>query len=319
MKHERLYSDAPLVNFDSATEMSAYLDEPAGMYVGCPGKRGYVQLCFAVDSNGNGRSVLRELNRRAPLIVQQALYFDEELPQMPCVYVLSSGGPNVEGDRYMVDIRVEHDAMAHVSTGAATKLAEMRRNYSGQVQNIWLEEGAYLEYLPEPIIPCRHSRYICRTRLVVHPSATIVYAETLVGGRKYFGNGELFEFDVLSMTTCGERPNGEQLFREKFVIEPKQCNVRNEGIMHGYDVLANIVVMTPREKAKTIYDATKPFINAKRKLAVGITRLPNDAGLLFKVLGEEVWMVKHVAREFCSQVRMAVKKHRLPNEFPWRM
>ena len=29
---------------------------------------------------------------RLPLIVQQELYFDEGMPEMPCVYILSSGG-----------------------------------------------------------------------------------------------------------------------------------------------------------------------------------------------------------------------------------
>lgn len=50
---------------------------------------------------------------------------------MPCVYILSSGGPNIDGDRYTQNITVGKGAMAFVSTGAATKLAEMKDNYSG--------------------------------------------------------------------------------------------------------------------------------------------------------------------------------------------
>ena len=60
------------------------------------GKRGYLRLGFELD--GRGRSILRDLERRAPIIVQQALYFDEQMPDLPCVYILSAGGPVVEGD-----------------------------------------------------------------------------------------------------------------------------------------------------------------------------------------------------------------------------
>ena len=83
--------------------MRPYLREPEQMYVG-PRKHGYLRLGFELDAEG--KSILRDLDRRVPLIAQQELYFDEEMPQMPCLYILSSGGPNVDGDRYQQDITV---------------------------------------------------------------------------------------------------------------------------------------------------------------------------------------------------------------------
>ncbi|MDE6862240.1 MAG: urease accessory protein UreD, partial [Alistipes sp.] len=183
------------VDFSAAREMQPYLDEPKAMPVGTPGKSGYLYLGFELDADG--RSIMRDLDRRAPLIVQQELYFDECMPEMPCVYILSSGGPNVDGDRYRQYFAVRRDAYAHISTGAATKLAEMRYNYSGMRQHILLEDNAYLEYLPEPVIPCRHTRYICDTEIVVEPTATLFYSEIYMGGRKYFDSGESFLYDVL--------------------------------------------------------------------------------------------------------------------------
>lgn len=316
MTQARHYSDSPAVDFDMMPEMAPYLQQPDAMYVGCPGKHGYLNLGFELDRDG--RSILRELDRRAPLIVQRELYFDEELPDMPCVYILSSGGPNVDGDRYVQNISVGPGAMAFVSTGAATKLAEMKRNYSGMTQSITLAENAYLEFLPEPIIPCRHTRFICSTRMNVHPTATAFYSEIYMGGRKYYGDGELFDFDILSVCTRGERPDGRKLFREKFIIDPAKYPIRNVGIMHGYDVFANVIVMTPPETARAVYEATEPFIDRERRLAAGITHLPSEAGLLFKVLGAEPGPVKKVVRDFCSSVRMAVKGKPIPPEFPWR-
>ena len=313
---ERYYSDSPKVDFDHAPEMAPYLEQPDAMYVGCPGKHGYLNLGFELDADG--KSIMRELDRRAPLIVQQELYFDEAMPEMPCVYILSSGGPNVDGDRYVQNFTVHKNAFAHISTGAATKLAEMRRNYSGMTQKIVLEEGAYLEYLPEPVIPCRHTRFICDTEITAHPTASLVYSEVYMGGRKYYDGGELFEFDILSVTTRGQRPDGRQLFREKFIIDPQRGGLRLTGVMDSYDVFANVVVVTPPESADIIYKSTEPFINSDKHLAAGITHLPNGAGLLYKVLGTEPGPVKALVREFASKVRQAVKCKPLPKEFPWR-
>lgn len=312
----RYYSDSPKVDFDHVPEMQPYLSEPDAMYVGCPGKHGYLNLGFELD--GSGKSIMRDLDRRAPLIVQQELYFDEELPEMPCVYILSSGGPNVDGDRYCQNFTLRKGAMAFISTGAATKLAEMKRNYSGLEQNIVLEEDAYLEYLPEPIIPCRNTRFISDTSITIHPTASLFYSEIFMPGRKYYKDGELFAYDILSVCCHAARPDNEQLFREKFIIDPKVTDVRQTGIMHGYDVFANVVVLTPPDKAAEIYDATEPFIDRERQLAAGITHLPNGAGLLYKVLGMEPGPVKATVREFCSKVRQVVKGKPLPPEFPWR-
>ncbi len=312
----RLMTDVKLVDFDSAREMRPYLTTPRAMYVGAPGKHGYLNLGFELDKSG--KSILRELDRRVPLIVQQELYFDEELPGLPCVYILSSGGPNIDGDRYRQNIFLKEGSMAFVSTGAATKLASMKDNYSGLEQTITLDRDAYLEYLPEPIIPCRNTRFISDTRMTVHETATVFYSEIYMGGRKYYNGGELFEFDILSVCSHGERPDGRQLFREKFIIDPRRSPIRDIGVMHGYDVFANVLVMTPEENIEPIYEATSAVIDAEAHIAAGITRLPSRAGLLFKVLGQEPGPVKKIVREFCSKVRMRVKGKPIPPEFPWR-
>lgn len=305
-----------LVSFDGAREMRPYLTRPRAMYVGAPGKHGYLNLGFELDSSG--RSIMRELDRRVPLIVQQELYFDEELPDLPCVYILSSGGPNIDGDRYLQNFYLKDGAMAFISTGAATKIASMQDNYSGLEQIITLGKDAYLEYLPEPIIPSRNARFISDTRMIVDKTATVFYSEIYMGGRKYFNGGELFEFDILSVCSHGERPDGEQLFREKFIIDPRRSPIRDIGVMHDYDVFANVLVMTPEDNIEPIYQAVDAYISDSRHIAAGITRLPGRAGLLFKVLGREPGPVKKVVRDFCSKVRMQVKGHPIPPEFPWR-
>lgn len=305
-----------MVDFSEAKEMAPFLEEPKAMYVGAPGKTGYLYLGFELDQSG--KSILRHLDRRVPLIVQQELYFDSEMPEMPCVYILSSGGPNVDGDRYEQNITLKENSFAFVSTGAATKLAEMKYNYSGLKQHFTLEENAYLEFLPEPIIPCKNTRFISDTRITIAQSATLFYSEIFMNGRKHYNDGELFEYDILSVCSHGERPDGERLFREKFIIRPQFQFPKALGIMGNHDVFANVIVMTPPDQMERIYQQVIPYLDSEQEIAVGITHLPNDAGLLFKVLGMEPGPVKNTVRDFCSLVRQIVKGKPLPAEFAWR-
>lgn len=309
-------ASVPEVDFSHAREMAPYLTEPAAMYVGAPGKHGYLRMGFEIDPRG--KCIMRDLERRVPIIVQQELYFDEEMPDMPCVYILSSGGQYMEGDRYQQDIRMGKGSFAFVSTGAATKIAEMHKNYCGLRQNITLEAGAYLEFLPEPTIPCRHSRFISDTVITCDAEATLCYSEIFMAGRKYYAEGEMYDYDILSVCCRGQRPDGTELFREKYVVEPARLNPRQLGIMSGYDVYANVIVMTPPDKADEIYGVTGAMIDPVGHVACGITHLPGGAGLLFKVVGMETGPVKRIIRDFCSKVRMAVKGHPIPPEFPWR-
>lgn len=303
-------------DYAKCREVSPYLTPTKAMRMGAPGKFGLLDLVFELDKDK--KSIMRHWDRRAPLIVQQELYFDEGMPEMPCVYILSAGGPNVDGDRYENRFTVRKDAYAYISTGAATKIAEMIYNFSALKQTFVLEENAYLEYMPEQTIPCRHSRYVTDTDIEIHPSATLFYSEIYTGGRKYYGEGELFEYDLLSICTRAHRPDGTPLFREKLVTEPQKHPVRGIGTMHHYDVFANVIVLTPEQDAAEIYEKTKVFIDNQQRLAVGISYLPNRCGLIFKVLGMETPPVKNAIRQFCSVVRMQVKGKPLPEEFAWR-
>lgn len=302
-------------DFTQYKEVRPYLAQPKAMHVGAPGKCGALDLLFELKA---GKSVMSRCHRRAPLIVQQELYFDECMPEMPCVYILSSGGPNVDGDRYEMAFTLRKDAFAYISTGAATKIATMVYNFSALKQSFTLEDKAYLEYMPEQTIPCADSRYITDTEINIAPTATLFYSEIYMGGRKYYKDGESFKYDLLSICTQARRPDGTPLFREKLVMTPKTQPVDEIGRMHNYDIFANVLVLTPEHQAAAIYEQTNAFIDRQAGLSAGITRLPGKSGLIVKIVGNKSTSVKRFIQALRSTVRMQVKQRSVPQEFPWR-
>jgi urease accessory protein len=296
-------------------ELALFQDEPGQMPSGVVGKNAFLRLGF--ERRGE-RTALVHLDRCAPLLVQQALYWDEALPDLPCVFIITTTGCILQGDRFNIEIDLAPDTRAHVTTQAATKIHSMDANYAAQTQSIVLGENAYLEYLPDPIIPHAHARFITTTEVCLPSSATLLYSEIMMGGRKYHGDGELFQYDVFSSTVRAKRPDGAELFTEKFIIEPHLHNVRQVGVMGTFDVFANVVLLTPRHHADKIFGQVPAEVNLEEQWAAGACRLPNDAGLVFKVLGQESEPVRAKVREFWSIVRQTVTGAPVPPEFVWR-
>lgn len=296
-------------------ELLAYLDEPPQHPSGAFGKDAFLKLRF---ERRNERSILAVMERRAPLLVQKALYCDEGMPGLPVVYIISNAGGVLQGDRYTMDFSIGPDACGQITTQAATKIHEMDANHAFQTQEIALEDGAYLEYLPEPVIPFTRSRFFTRTRIRIAPTATLLYAETLAGGRKYYRDGELFQYDLFSSTVAAERPDGAPLFVEKFRVEPRRFAVGTAGVMDDFDIFGNVLLLTPAATAEIVAAGATSAWSRAEGWAAAVGHLPNGAGLVYKVVGRDSTTVKSRIRDFWSVVRPAITGCPVPPEFAWR-
>jgi urease accessory protein len=297
-----------------APELAPYQDEPKQMPSGAPGKHGVLDMTFARRGD---RSVLAHLARKAPLLVQQALYWDEHLPDLPCVYIITTSGCVLQGDRLDISITVGPDAMAHVTTQSATKIHQMDANFAAASQRLSLAENAYLEFLPGPTIPHRHSRFITHTHATVAEGATLLSAEILQPGRKHHGGGEVFGYDLYSSTLTASRPDGTPLFTEKLIAEPERHPVRQAGVMGKFDVFANVTVVTPRQHAERILEQVGQGSGFTGECVAGASHLPNGAGLVYKVLGMETEPVKVMVRAFWNVARQEVTGAPIPAPRLW--
>ena len=194
----------------------------------------------------------------------------------------------------------------------------MDANYAAQSQTIALADEAYLEFLPDPVIPHRHARFVSDTQISVAPSATLLLSEIIQPGRKHHHPDECFGATVLSISTAAARPDGRALFTEKLVIEPRRYVMRQTGVMDSFDVFANVILCAPKDKADRIHERAGAEVNLAEGVAFGACRLPNDAGLIFKVLGRETAQVKAKVREFWGVVRQEVTGAALPPPYLWR-
>ena len=304
-----------MTSLGDARELARYQDQPRQLRAGTPGKRPHLSLRFERRA---GRSVLADVAHRAPLLAQPALYWDEGMPDLPCVFIVSTSGGILQGDRASIEIELGPGASAHVTTQAATKIHAMDANFATQSQEIALGEGAYLEYLPDVVIPFRHARFLSRTRIRVDPTAALLYAEVVLPGRTHHAGGEAVAYDVFSSTVRAERPDGAELFTDTFVIEPGAADVRQVGIMSGFDVFANALFLAPAAVAGRVFAEVPAVVDEANGWAAAASRLPGGAGLIYRVLGAGSEPVRHRVREFWSLVRREVAGASLSSTLRWR-
>jgi urease accessory protein len=174
LRVQRIGQDAP--------ELVRFQDEPAQLPSAIVGKNGYLHLGF---ERRDDRTILAQLERRIPLLAQKALYWDESMPDMACVFIIMTSGCVLGGNRLALQIDASDGSRAHIMTQAATKIHTMDANFAAQVQHIHVGADAYLEFMPEAVIPHRGCRFLTETNITIDPSATLLYSEILMPGRKH--------------------------------------------------------------------------------------------------------------------------------------
>ncbi|HET7804283.1 MAG TPA: urease accessory protein UreD, partial [Pseudolabrys sp.] len=269
------------------------------MKSGTVGKTGFLRLGFELRGQ---QTILADLDRRAPYMAQRALYCDDGVPGFAHVFMITTTGCLLQGDRLALEIALGPRAQAHVTTQSATKIHTMDANYAAQTQAITLGEESYLELLPDPLIPHRRARYLSDTRICIPASATLLFSEIIQGGRKHHHPDECFGATLLSIAVAGSRPDGQLLFTEKLIIDPQRYSMRQTGVMDSFDVFGNVILCTPKDKADRIQERVQADVDLAGGVAFGACRLPNDAGLIYKVLGRETAQVKAKVREFWGVV-----------------
>jgi urease accessory protein len=299
----------------AAAGFAGFQDEPPQMASGTVGKTGFLRIGF--ERRGD-HTILAELDRRAPYMAQRALYPDPAMPDQAWLFMITTSGCVLQGDRLALEVALGPGARAHVTTQSATKIHSMDANYAAQTQSITLADGAYLEFLPEPLIPHRRARFLSETRMTIAPTATALYGEIVQPGRKHHHPDEDFGATLLSFAVEAERPDGEVLFSEKLVVDPARRPVRQTGVMGSFDVLGNVVLLTPGDVAERVHARIEAEVDLAEGIAFGSCRLPNDAGLIFKALGRETAQVRAKVREFWAIAREEATGAGLQPPFFWR-
>jgi urease accessory protein len=288
---------------DIPDEILEYDSPLEQLYVGASGKLGILQLNLEKDKFNNKTSIKNQFYK-VPLCIKRALYLEETCPEMAYIYIISPSGGILQGDRYRTDITLKNHAKSHITTQSATRIYKMNKNFGTQIINLDVDDNCYLEYIPDQIIPFKSSKYYQISNIKVHDNATCIYSEILTPGR--VASNESFEYDICYTKVKAVNHLNKMRFIDIAKLEPKKENIKSFGIMNNYDILGNIYILSPKDQLTNIKNEINIFLNHLNVVIGGCTKLPDDSGLLVRLLGPFVFNIKNIIYSIVGIIRKKI-------------
>ena len=278
-----------------------------GLGVGWPGKVGLLELAFAPVG---GKTRVVHHFQQFPLQVFRPIYLDPHRPEMAFVYVMSHGG-TLQGDRARIDVTCAPGAAAHVTTQSASRIYRMERNYATHLVHLRAEAESVLEYMPDPVIPFRDSRYCVRTELTAHPSATAIIGEVVLPGR--VAHGEHHDYALFDSRLTARSSEGTLCFTDALELAPRRRPLHSPGRLGQHAVLATLYVVSQRVSARALSDRLHGRVAKLLDVEGGASELPNGCGAWVRVLGATSAGVTAALHAAWDEARLAVLGAPAPN------
>jgi urease accessory protein len=222
---------------------------------------------------------------------------------MAYLFVMSSSGGILQGDRYRVDISLKNNALANITTQGATRIYKMDSNYATQLLNIDVAENCYLEFIPDQIIPYKNSRYYQKVNIMAHDSATVVYSEVVSPGR--VAMGEMFSYDICYLKTIGKNQSGKIKFIDSSMLVPKKQKFSSLGILEGHTLFGTIYILTKTHTAG-IQEKINKLFDDNNEVIGGCSILPENSGLVVRVVGNYFDSIKTTIYEVIRIIRKEI-------------
>ena len=290
-------------NNEASSEILQHNEEIKQLGVGKSGKTGKLKIVLDIESI-SGRTIIKEKESMFPLSVKKEMYYDQFQPKMTHVYIVSSSGGILQGDKYMIDIILEKNTLAHITTQGATRVYGMNVSNAIQVINVSLDDGAYLEFIPDQIIPYKNSRFYQEINFKVHDNATMIYSEIISPGR--IGMGEIFDYEICYLKSIGKNHKDELRFTDYTKIEPKKMNLQDFGVLEQKQITATMYILAKRNDIEKIIQTLENEVKNSSEIEFGWSTMTKENGILLRILGNTTRDVIRLVYDITKIVRKTI-------------
>ena len=146
------------------------------------------------------------------------------------------------GDHLSMSVTVQSGASVLLTSPSASRIHTMPSGEASLYQSVRIDEGAWLEWMPELFIPQNKSRYRQTTEVDAAPGARAYIVESLAPGR--VAHGEAFGFDQINWSTT-IRIGGKRVLAERFELRPDNESLRDLSTPTAQRYTATALVIHP--------------------------------------------------------------------------
>jgi urease accessory protein len=265
------------------------------------GSDGLLEL--VAEAAFDGRTFLSRRRQRFPLRLTAPLYLDPRRPGMAFVYVQNPTGGLFEDDDHAVSLSAKDGAQVLLTTQAATRAYRAEEGCAAQRVELSVSAGAFVEYVPDPLIPHAGARFEQDVVASVESGGALIITETVAPGRVAFG--EEFLYRALSLTTRICR-DGRERAVDTLVLEPDAVDPRCPGVLGEYAYVASLFAVDaenePERLAVSIADAVESVPGCLAAAAV----LPSRSGVLARMLARSAIPCRRALRAAWAAAHLAL-------------
>lgn len=200
------------------------------------------------------------------------------------VMVMSSSPGILNDDFYDISIEVIDGSSLNLQTQSYQRIY-VSENGTNQNMNILIGESAYFSHVPHPVVPHKGARYAAKNTIHIKNSSTLIWGEILTCGRKYMGEGELFQFKKHHAIT--EIFQEEVLiFKDNLYIVPEEINLMEFGQYEDYTHQGSLFFITPETDVSERMEKIINRLSKEEGISYGISKVLDNAFVL-RILGNE--------------------------------
>jgi urease accessory protein len=238
-----------------------------------------------VFGRSGGTGPTRLVSRRVayPFSVADVFRLDAGLRDMATVILQSASGGLFEEEELSLSVTAEPGALARFTTPSAAVVHGMRGGGMA-CQDVTLKagEGAWLEYLPKPLILFPGSRLRQRIVIEAEVGAGVLACD---GFFMHTPRGAEGSFDWLDTATEIRRPGGVVVARERMRVSGDAILRGAAGASGGFRAFGWIALIGGREEAGTAM--LEAVAGCGEAVYAGASRLPGDCGVMVRIAARD--------------------------------
>lgn len=258
------------------------------------------QALLAFQRAPDGRSYIVRQQVGYPFHLGRQLRLPDDPVQMAAAYLQSCSGGVFAGERLHLSISAGPGCMAHVASGAATVAHSMDEAPAQQRVSLAVGAGAWLEYLPMATILFPQARLHNQVDVTLQEGGRLLLCDAFCshapGGRE--GVFSEYRSDVRVQTA-----DCQVLVADRLRVEGQQWQAGQLGVSGPYRAWGNLMLIgqdLPVEEIATLLRADTGELNG---CYLGVSALPNDAGVGLRVLAEDAVALRQALHQGWASVR----------------
>jgi len=252
------------------------------------GRVGELRLRF---EQHNHKTAMTESYFRTPLQVMQAI--PDEAGCLG-VYLLSPTGGIVQHDRYDIQITLEANTHALITTVAATKVYRMPQGNAVQHIHISVGENAILEFVPDALILFKDADFEQVITLHLEPGAVCLFQDSIMGGRVAH-HDEVLQFRQLRNRLDIRDADGLIAY-DAMQFSPTENDIERRGLLDGHPCWGSAYIVGDLSRFELETTAFCETVNASipESVVASISTL-HRGGFAYRVLAHRL---EHMEQAF---------------------